>query len=107
MQPVAEPVVERLLAVPAGLDSLLHLGLLDQRLGLTALDPVCEELLAHRGRIQLRIRDSRSQRSSAADGGATFFQAGQPVWQLSAAGAGYHQAPPQPIPFRGCRQSSL
>jgi hypothetical protein len=94
MQPVAEPVVERPLAVPANLDSLLRLGLLDQRLGLTALDPACKELLAQRGHIHFCIRNSRSQRSSAAGGGATFLQASQPVWQLSAAGADYDQAPP-------------
>ncbi len=87
---VAEPIVERLLATPSGFDVILYLGLMNQRLSLTALDSTSQKLPAQRNHIELRIRDPRSQRRGMTTRRARLLKTGQPVSQLPAVGAHPH-----------------
>jgi hypothetical protein len=89
VQPVAVPVVERLLTVPAGLDGVSSLGLPDQGFNLTALDSAIEKLLPQGGHIELRIRDSWSKRRSVPVSRAPLLEAGQPIFPLPGAGADF------------------
>jgi hypothetical protein len=97
VQPEAVPVVESLLTPPTRIDSVPGFGLLYQGLGLTAIHPFGQEFFAKRADLELRGSNPGSGRRSESRGRARFLKSGQPVRQLTRAGARANQYPAPPI----------
>ena len=76
------------------MESLLRLGFLNQRFGLTTLNSFGQILLPQQRHIPLRIGYARRQRDFPAVGRASFFQPGQPVRKLPASDACLYQPAP-------------
>ena len=78
----AVPVVNPLLFAPSSRNGVERFGLSDQCLGLAALDPFAQKLLAQRHHIPRGFRNPRGQRRGQPVGRMRLFQAGQPVLDI-------------------------